>query len=294
MDLPVVFVTALGDRESRVQGKAAGGDDFLTKPLDEIELLARIRTLLKVKEYHDLQARYRDRLEEDVRRQTAELRRTLSDLEVAHDLARRFQLEAITRLSRAAEFRDDDTAMHIQRMSRYSELIARQMGAGESACRRILISSPMHDVGKIGTPDKILLKPGKLSTEEFEIMQRHTEMGFRILDGSGSDLLEEAAVIAISHHEKWDGGGYPRGLQRLEIPEPGRIVAVADVFDALTSRRVYKPAFSVERAVEIMTDGRGSHFDPEILDLFLGNLDEALEIRERFADSVLSPMKEAG
>ena len=125
-------------------------------------------------------------------------------------------------------------------------------------------------------------------------MQRHTEMGFRILDGSGSDLLEEAAVIAISHHEKWDGGGYPRGLRRLEIPEPGRIVAVADVFDALTSRRVYKPAFSVERAVEIMTDGRGSHFDPEILDLFLGNLDEALEIRERFADSVLSPMKEAG
>ena len=284
LDLPVVFVTALSDRDSRIRGKTVGGDDFLTKPIDETELMARVRNLLEVKAYRDLQARYREQLEAEVQAQTAAVRSAHAELRVAHDLARRFQVEAITRLARAAEFRDNETAMHIQRMSRYCELIARRMGKDDDACERILLASPMHDVGKIGTPDRILLKPGRLDAQEFAIMMQHAEMGHRILEGSGSALLDEAATMALCHHEKWDGSGYPRALRGAEIPEAGRIVAVADVFDALTSRRVYKPAFSVDRSVSIMLEGRERHFDPGLLDLFLQDMDEVLEIRDRFPD----------
>lgn len=178
--------------------------------------------------------------------------------------------EIIVRLVRAAEFRDPETGSHIQRMAAYSRLIAERLGLPLAEQEIILAAAPMHDVGKLGTPDHILLKPGKLTPEEFEIMKEHARKGYEILADSNSRMLQVAAIIALSHHEKFDGSGYPGGLRGEDIPLYGRIVAVADVFDALTSARPYKPAWTLERAVEFMQDNRDKHFDPACLDAFLG------------------------
>jgi putative two-component system response regulator len=169
-------------------------------------------------------------------------------------------------------------------MSQYCALLARRHGLDEDRCELIRIASPMHDIGKIGTPDNILLKPGKFTPEEFQAISRHPEIGYRILSGSDADLLKLAAVIAWTHHEKYDGSGYPRKLVGEAIPLEGRIAAVADAFDALTSRRVYKPSFPVEQAIKIMRQGREKHFDPGLLDTFLGAMDEVLVIKEQYAD----------
>jgi PAS domain S-box-containing protein len=181
----------------------------------------------------------------------------------------RSQEETVRRLSRAAEFRDDETGAHIERMSRYCELIAGRLGLDPEHCEQLRIASPMHDVGKIGITDAVLLKPGPLDAEERAQMERHTEIGYRILAGSGAALLDLAATIAWTHQEHFDGSGYPRGLEGEAIPLGGRIAAVADVFDALTNDRVYRPAFSYSEAVEMMQSERGSHFDPQVLDAFL-------------------------
>ena len=191
-------------------------------------------------------------------------------------------LDTITRLAVAAEYKDIDTAMHIERMSRYSTLLARVLGKDGEYVDMMRLASPMHDVGKIGIPDAILLKPGKLTDAEFDHMKKHTEIGARILSGSDVPLLQMSERIALCHHEKWDGSGYPRGTRGEEIPLEGRIVALADVFDALTSRRCYKPAFTVEKALEIIREGIGKHFDPQIVEAFLSALGEVLEIKKEF------------
>jgi PAS domain S-box-containing protein len=182
---------------------------------------------------------------------------------------RRSQEETVRRLSRAAEFRDDETGAHIERMGRYCELIAARLGLDPEHCEQLRIATPMHDVGKIGIADAVLLKPGPLDAQERVLMERHTEIGYHILAGSGAELLDLAATIALTHHERFDGGGYPRGLEGEAIPLGGRIAAVADVFDALTNDRVYRPAYSSAEAVEMMLAERGLHFDPRVLDAFL-------------------------
>ena len=194
------------------------------------------------------------------------------------------QLETIMRLGVAAEYRDKETGNHLNRMSRYSREIAKEMGLDEQVCEHIFYASPLHDVGKLGTPDAILLKPGKLTADEYEIMKQHTTIGARILSGSSSPLLRLAEQIAISHHEKWNGSGYPAGLKGEEIPLVGRIVAAADVFDALASKRVYKAAFSIEKVLEIMHNDTGSHFDPSVIEALDRCLPRLLDIKARFTE----------
>ena len=196
------------------------------------------------------------------------------------------QLETIMRLGVAAEYRDKETGNHLNRMSRYSRELAKEMGLSAEACEHIFYASPLHDVGKLGTPDAILLKPGKLTSEEYEVMKDHTTIGARILSGSSSPLLQLAERIAISHHEKWNGTGYPAGLKGEEIPLAGRIVALADVFDALASKRVYKDAFPMERVLEIIHNDSGSHFDPAVVDALDRCLPTLLDIKARFEEDV--------
>jgi putative two-component system response regulator len=199
---------------------------------------------------------------------------------------RRSREESIRRLSRAAEFRDDETGAHIERVSHYCELIAVRLGLGPELCEQMRIASPMHDVGKIGVADAILLKRGPLDADQRAEMERHADIGYRILAGSGAELLDLAATIARTHHERFDGSGYPRGLEGEEIPLEGRIAAVADVFDALTSDRPYRPRFSRTEAVDMMRADRGSHFDPRVLDAFLGAEDEISAIAGQPAPAI--------
>jgi HD domain/B12 binding domain len=206
--------------------------------------------------------RRRGALEQEIDSRSSELERALSELEIA-------QAETVQRLSMAVEFRDEDTGAHIERIGRFSTLLADAVGMGSDFCRTISHAAPLHDVGKVAIPDAILLKPDKLTAEERAIVETHAEEGHRLLRGSSSSILDLAATIALSHHEKWDGSGYPRGVAGEAIPIEGRIVAVADVFDALTSDRVYRKAFTVEEAVEIMLEQRGRHFDPVLLDAFM-------------------------
>ena len=208
------------------------------------------------------------------------LRETIKELERSEDQLALSQEETIMRLSIAVESRDAETGSHIERMGRYCALLASKLGWSEAECELLRIASPLHDVGKIAIPDSVLQKPGALTPEERERMQEHAAIGHRILAGSDSPLLDLAARIALTHHEKWDGSGYPRGLAGEDIPLEGRIAAVADVFDALTSDRVYRPAMSLDDAFRILTEGRGSHFDPEIIDAFFSSLDEVLAIRD--------------
>ena len=193
---------------------------------------------------------------------TSELKRALSELEIA-------QAETVQRLSMAVEFRDEDTGSHIERIGRFSVLLAEHIGMDAQFCERLKHAAPLHDVGKVAIPDAILLKPGPLTPQERAIVETHAEEGHRLVRGSSSSILDMAATIALSHQEKWDGSGYPRGLKGESIPIEGRIVAVADVFDALTSDRVYRKAFSVEDAVQMMREQRGRHFDPVLLDAFM-------------------------
>jgi methanogenic corrinoid protein MtbC1 len=207
-------------------------------------------------------------LREEIEGRSSELKRALTELEIA-------QAETVRRLSMAVEFRDEDTGAHIERIGRFSTLLAEQIGMDPEFCERISHAAPLHDVGKVAIPDSILLKPGPLTPQERAIVETHAEEGYRLVRGSSSAILEMAATIALSHQEKWDGTGYPRGLAGEAIPIEGRIVAIADVFDALTSDRVYRKAFPVEEAVKILREQRGRHFDPVLLDAFMEVLESS-------------------
>ena len=261
-DLPVVMLT--GRDAIRYAALDAGVTDFLTKPFDTVEVKLRIRNMLKLRE---AQNNLRDKaswLAEEVRKATSAL--VLREEEV------------IFRLSRAAEYRDSDTGQHIERMAKYSLLIAEALGLDEEACRSLYLSCPMHDVGKIAIRDAILLKPGKYSPEERAAMERHTIHGYEILANSNSTLIQTAAAIALSHHERWDGTGYPSRLCRTEIPLFARITAVADVFDALTSERPYKRAWSLEEARLHILENSGKQFDPDCVAAFMQRWDDVLII----------------
>jgi putative two-component system response regulator len=275
--LPIILVTALHETEDRIKGIEAGCDDFISKPVDKSELVARIRSLLKVKAYNDLLSNYQKELESEVTEKTEEIKHALKQLKEA-------SLETIHRLSLAAEYKDEDTGAHIVRMSHYCAAIASQMGLDEHTVETILYAAPMHDIGKIGIEDKVLLKPGKLDATEWEIMKQHALIGAEILKGSDAEFIKMGEIIARSHHEKFDGSGYPDGLKGTEIPIAGRIAAVADVFDALVSKRPYKEAFSVEKSLSIIQEGRGGHFDPEVVDAFFAIQDEILAIKKQYSD----------
>ncbi len=215
---------------------------------------------------------------------SAALREALENLEISQRLLEQAHEECILRLSIAAEYRDDDTATHIQRMSSYSEALARRIGLPGDLVTTVKRAAPMHDIGKIGIRDAILQKPGKYTPEEFDEMKSHTIIGAKILSGSTSSLLQMGEMIAMCHHEKWDGSGYPRQLSGEQIPQVARIVALADVFDALTTKRCYKPAFTVDVALDIIGKGKGTHFDPDVVNAFLGILEEVLTIKDKFQD----------
>ena len=261
-DIPVIFVTAKGEVEDECQGLALGAVDYITKPIRAPIVENRVKAQLNLYDQ-------RRHLEHLVAERTQELEQA--------------KLEVIFRLGRAAEFKDEETGNHVKRMSHYSAILAARTGMDGEFTKRILRAAPMHDIGKIGIPDGILRKEDKLDEQEWEIMRSHCAIGARILDGGTSPLLHLAQEIAFTHHERWDGKGYPQGLVGDAIPIAGRIVAVADVFDALTSQRPYKKAWSVEKALEHLQEESGKHFDPALVEAFLDCLDEVLEIRETFA-----------
>jgi len=272
---PIVILTAQHGKDYLLRALAAGARDFVGKPFDRDELLMRVRNLLDAQLAHRLLHDQKTVLEEMVRQRTEELRDT--------------RLQVVQRLGMAAEYRDEETGNHILRMSHTCALLARAIGLSEADCELILNASPMHDIGKIAVPDTILRKPGKLEPREWEIMKSHAAIGGKLLDGDESDLLRMARDIALTHHEKWDGSGYPNGLSGEAIPQAGRIAALADVFDALTSARPYKKAWTVEAAVDLIRESSGKHFDPILVDAFLRELPRIVEIRERFAETEAAP-----
>jgi putative two-component system response regulator len=288
INIPVVIVTALSDRESKLRGLDVSANEFLTKPIDRVELILRVRNLLKVKEYEDFMVRHNQSLEQEVRKRTYELQATMDEIEAAHQEIKNSYIETIYRLTLAAELRDEDTATHIKRISYYCKTLSGELGQSDDFIETIFYASPMHDIGKIGIPDSILLKPGKLSPEEFEVIKSHTTIGGRILAGSSSEFLVAAEVVALTHHERWDGTGYPKGLKGEDIPLMGRIMNIVDQYDSLRSKRPYKPQLSHEQVYDIIVKGDGrtkpEHFDPRILEAFISNAGEFKKIYEGYQD----------
>jgi len=281
-DIPVILVTALSSRDDRLKAVEAGANDFIAKPVDMTELKVRMSSLLKMKEAQDSLKVYQANLEETVRVRTEALRLAVDNLAQQQRDTQAAHLDTVKRLAIASEYKDKDTADHIQRISDFCGLLGELRDLSKPEVDLIIHASPMHDVGKIGIADSILLKPGPLDAGEWEIMKSHTLIGAKILRDSSSEVLQAGEIIAMSHHEKWDGSGYPGGIAGGDIPLFGRICAVADVFDALTNKRPYKEAFSNEEALRIMVEGRGTHFDPELLDMFLNNLDAVLAIQHKY------------
>lgn len=270
--VPIVIVTALQELEDRVLALEAGADDILNKPVDKVELRARIGSLLKVKAYNGHLLNYQKVLEEEVERKTRELRLAFQKIKLA-------SLETILRLCRAAEFRDEETGGHLRRVSRHVGLIARNLGLDRDFQEQLVCAAPMHDIGKIGIPERILLKKETLRAEEWEIMKRHTTIGAKILSGSREEIIKLGELIALTHHERWDGSGYPQGLVGDKIPICGQIIAVADCFEAMTSERCYSPAAPPEEALEVIRRGAGSLFNPYVAGAFLIARDEVLSDR---------------
>ncbi len=269
-DTPIIMVTTENDRAVRNEAFSLGVTEFLTKPIDTIEFSLRVRNLLALRTAQTMLADHAKLLEHEVRRA------------IANVTAR--EMELVTRLARAAEFRDPETGGHIMRMARFSALIARDLGTDTQWQELLLHAAPMHDVGKLATPDHILLKPGRLDPEEMAIMRQHAAIGGQILAGSDSPLIRLAEEIACGHHEKYDGSGYPRGLAGEQIPLSARIVAVADVFDALSMSRPYKPSWPIETIIAHLKAGAGSHFDPWLAQLFIELMPQLLAIQGQFHD----------
>lgn len=284
LDVSVVMVTANSDVHTAVDCLTRGAVNYITKPVDPEELAQVITRALEDRRLRLENRAYRQDLERLVRERTAQLEGALREVQDANVALEQVYRESIYRLAAAAEYRDEETGNHIRRMALYSRFIADGLGCDTDFLNLMLLASPMHDVGKIGIPDAILLKPGRLTTEEFEKMKAHTLIGARILADSQSPLMRLAETIAKTHHERFDGTGYPYGLAGEDIPLSGRIVALADVFDALTSARVYKPAFSVEQALHIIREESPGHFDPSVLASFEARLDDVLVVRREFED----------
>ncbi|WP_440053079.1 HD-GYP domain-containing protein [Pseudoalteromonas sp. T1lg65] len=267
---PIIVISAQHSTETTLKALKNGARDYVTKPFEKSELLMRVQNLLDAHLAHKLLKDQAQVLEEMVANRTRELHQT--------------RLSIVQRLGMAAEYRDEETGNHILRMSHMCKLLAELLGWNERDCDLILNASPMHDIGKIGIPDAILLKPGPLNEQEWKIMQQHTSIGAKLLEGDNSDLMQMAQRIAHCHHEKWDGSGYPQGLKNDQIPIEARITTIADVFDALTSVRPYKEAWSVEKACKQIEDSSGSHFDPELVKLFLANIEKMVAIKQQFQD----------
>lgn len=290
----VVVVTDAHDDEGQRQALAAGAADLLRKPFGGPELLARVSSMVRLKACEAQLRQQNEIVDQKVREWTAQLD------------ASRFDI--ICRLGRASEFRDEETGNHVLRVGCYSRVIATAIGLDARDIEMIFLSAPLHDIGKLAIPDEILRKPGRLTTEEWEIMQQHCEHGAAILQdnvkmlevcrrwgregsslnavGHGNPILETAAQIAHGHHEKWNGSGYPQQLEGEQIPIAARIVAVADVFDALRSERPYKPAYTLEKSLAILAAGAGSHFDPAVHAAFLASIDQITAIEQEFSDSL--------
>lgn len=270
--VPVIIITSLSDRNSRLKGLEAGASDFLTKPIDSTELLLRCKNLLKVREYENFLADYNKQLAIQVEQQTHELKESYRD--------------TILRLTKMSEYKDEETTTHIRRVSLYCASIAKTLGWSDEETGILELASPMHDIGKVGIPSEILLKRGKLTDVEFSLMKTHAEIGAEILSGSSSKVIQMSERIARCHHERWDGGGYPKGLEETEIPVEARIMNIADQYDALRSIRPYKPSFTHEQVFDIITRGDGrtqpEHFDPEILEIFKTSHEEFRRIYDSF------------
>ncbi len=269
--VPVLMMTTRSDQELRMRALEAGAREFLQKPLDRLEALTRIRNMLEVRLLHNQVRAHNRALEQTVHARTREIAET--------------RLDVIRRLGRAAEYRDNETGLHIVRISLAASVLGRALGLSPAECELLMNASPMHDIGKIGIPDRILLKAGPLDEEEWAIMKRHPAIGAELLAGSASELMQMAETIALAHHEKWDGTGYPRGLHGEAIPLAARIVAVCDVFDALLSRRPYKEPWTVEDALAELGRRAGTHLDPDAVFAFETVLEEVLEIHVRYADT---------
>lgn len=268
--LPILVLTSEEDRETRLRALESGAKDFLHKPFDKVEVLMRIRNLLEASLLNKAVSRQNETLEEIVKIRTRELKET--------------QLDVVHRLARAAEHRDNETGAHIIRMAHFAEVLGRAAGMSEEKCDVLFHATPMHDVGKLGIPDRILLKPGKLDLDEFDIMKQHTVIGANLLSGSQSEVLQMAEVIALTHHEKWDGSGYPNRIAGEDIPLVGRICALADVFDALSSKRCYKDPWPLDKTLKEIHSLAGKQFDPHLVDLFDELLPVIIDIQRTHTD----------
>jgi response regulator RpfG family c-di-GMP phosphodiesterase len=264
-DLPIVVVTALDDMNVRYAALDAGAADFLTRPINHRECQSRCRNLLKMRLFQRQNQRHAEVLEQRV-------------AEVTEDLQSR-SMEMLQRLAVVAEKRDSETGQHLVRMARYSKLLARETGFSETEVHVIGMAAPLHDIGKIGIPDGILLAPRRLTESELAVMRTHPEIGYEMLQGSSSESMKMSADIARYHHERFDGGGYPLGLRGEDIPLSARIVAVADVWDALLATRPYKKPWTEDAAIDLLRRGAGSQFDPMLVDAFLSNLETLRSIR---------------
>ena len=273
-DIAMLMVSGQDDPATAAVATELGAYGYVVKPFDVNEIIIAAANALRRRHLEIENRIHREHLEHLVSQRTSDLTATVQRLLSTEQALRESQEEAIRRLAFAAEFRDPTTGAHINRMSRTSELLAERSGLGHEKAELIRIASPMHDIGKIGVSDEVLRKPGKLTPEEMAEMRKHPVIGSQILAGSDSELLRLGGLIALTHHERWDGAGYPFQVAGEEIPIEGRVVAIADVFDALTSERSYKPAFEVDHAVAIMTDEREKHFDPALLDVFFTLIDE--------------------
>ena len=282
---PVAVVSAPADSVALSQSLALGAKDFIAKPVDEEEVRVRVANLAENAALARRVSQQERSTQEEIRRRTSELWDSLMRLEEARKNLQSAQEETLTRLAMAAEYRDDETSGHVERMSRYCGLLAEASGADSETAETVRLASRLHDIGKIGVSDMILLKEGTLTPTERRLMEEHVPIGVRLLEGSTSSVVQVAATVAGSHHEKWDGSGYPRGLVGEAIPIEGRIAAIADVFDALTHTRPYRRAFPLGQVLDMMRKGNGTHFDPALLDLFLDRMNTVLTIYEEHRES---------